>query len=70
MLREGNLVLFMILNCTFIGITSPTYYVFNTIEIPETFMNSILILFGHGLHTKWKAKPVKVTEGHVEGCNK
>ena len=44
------------------------YYVFDTIAIPETFMNSTLILFGGGLCTKWKAEPAKATEGRVVGC--
>ena len=63
----------MILDCTFIGITFThaeyvIYYVFNTIEILETFMNSTLILIGRGLYTKWKGEPAKATEGRVEGC--
>ena len=48
----------MILNCTFIGVTFThseyfIYYVFDTIEIPETFMNSTLIFFVGGAVASW-----------------
>ena len=63
----------MILDCTFIGIvlTHAEYainYVLDTIEILETFMNSTLILFGHGLYNKWEVELAKESEGCVEGC--
>ena len=63
----------MILNCSFIGVTFThteyiIYYVSDTIEIPETFMNSTLIFFGCGLYTKWKAESAKATKGRVERC--